>query len=385
MTSDGLARLPGLAEVFPAVDGADSWQPPFALVAASLDSDTGVTLSNWMGGFGPWAFDLPTDWDGRTPKSLGLVFADRGVYRPGDTVFLKGLARYRELGKILSAPKGTKVQLRVLSSRGKEVGARTLALDDFGAFSAEVVLDKDVPLGTFGVTATTEVGGKPVQYEGSFRVEEYRAPQFKVDVTSPARDVAAGDALSAQVLARYLFGGAMAGAEVRWTVTRNSSDFVTAGQRGLLLRPGGGGVGRGGAPARVRRLRRRGGEDGRPGRPFPGGRQGRSPRRPHLPLHGGSGGDGRQPAEAGQPGGAHRPPGRALRRTPSPQYRLLRGREAGGAGGGGRQPRRRPAARRGGGGVRHSEGLEIHPEEGRRRPLDNRHRAGGGAGRRAAR
>jgi alpha-2-macroglobulin len=230
---DGLARLPGLAEVFPAVDGADSWQPPFALVAASLDSDTGVTLSNWMGGFGPWAFDLPTDWDGRTPKSLGLVFADRGVYRPGDTVFLKGLARYRALGKILSAPKGTKVQLRVLSSRGQEVAARTLALDDFGAFSTEVVLDKDVPLGTFGVRATTEVGGKPVQYEGSFRVEEYRAPQFKVDVTSPARDVAAGDALSAQVLARYLFGGAMAGAEVRWTVTRSSSDFAPPGNAGF--------------------------------------------------------------------------------------------------------------------------------------------------------
>jgi uncharacterized protein YfaS (alpha-2-macroglobulin family) len=103
--ADGLARLPGLAEVFPAADGGDAWEPPFALVAASLGTDTGVTLSNWMGGFGPWAFDLPTDWDGQSPKSLGLVFADRGIYRPGDTVFLKGLARYRELGKILTAPK----------------------------------------------------------------------------------------------------------------------------------------------------------------------------------------------------------------------------------------------------------------------------------------
>jgi alpha-2-macroglobulin len=231
--ADGVARLPGLAEVFPAVDGSDVWEPPFALVAASLGGDTGVTLSDWMGGFGPWAFDLPTDWDGRTPKSLGMVFADRGIYRPGDTVFLKGLARYRELGKILSAPKGTVVQVRVVTSRGKEVASKDVALDDYGTFSTEVALDKDVPLGTFQVTAVTAVNKKPLRYGGSFRVEEYRAPQFKVDVTTASTDVASGDEVTAQVLARYLFGGAMAGADVRWTVTRNSLSFEPPGNDGF--------------------------------------------------------------------------------------------------------------------------------------------------------
>ncbi len=233
--SDGLAQLPGLAEVLPSADGRDAWEPPFALVAARLGADTGVTLSSWMGGFGPWAFDLPTDWDGRTPKSLGTVFADRGIYRPGDTVYLKGLARYRALGKILSPPKGTPVQLRVVTSRGKEVTSRTLSLDDYGTFSSEVALDRDLPLGTFQVTASATVNGKPLRYSGSFRVEEYRAPQFKVDVSSPARDIAAGDGVAAQVLARYLFGGAMAGAEVRWTVTRNSLPFEPPGNEGFAF------------------------------------------------------------------------------------------------------------------------------------------------------
>ncbi len=233
--TDGLARLPGLAEVLPSAEGRDVWEPPFALVAASLGGDTGVTLSSWMGGFGPWAFDLPTDWDGRTPKSLGTVFADRGIYRPGDTVFLKGLARYRALGKILSPPKGSPVQLRVVTSRGKEVASRTLSLDDYGTFSTEVALDRDLPLGTFQVTASTTVQGKPIRYSGSFRVEEYRAPQFKVDVSSPARDMAGGDAVTAQVLARYLFGGAMASAEVRWTVMRNSLSFEPAGNEGFAF------------------------------------------------------------------------------------------------------------------------------------------------------
>jgi uncharacterized protein YfaS (alpha-2-macroglobulin family) len=230
---DGLARLPGLAELFPAADGSDVWEPPFALVTASLGSDTGITLSDWMGNFGPWAFDLPTDWDGRTPKALGMVFADRGIYRPGDTVFLKGLARYRELGKILTAPKGTAVQLRVLTSRGKEVANQALTLGEYGTFSAEVTLDREVPLGTFQLTAAMVVDRKPVRYGGSFRVEEYRAPQFKVDVTSASHDIAAGDDVTAQVLARYLFGGAMAGSDVRWTVARNSLSFEPPGNEGF--------------------------------------------------------------------------------------------------------------------------------------------------------
>ena len=231
--AQGLSRLPGLAELFPTVDGKDVWEPPFALVSASLGADTGITLSDWMGGFGPWAFDLPTEWDGRTPKSLGMVFADRGIYRPGDTVFLKGLARYRELGKIQSAPKGTAVQLRVLTSRGKEVANQALTLDEYGTFSAQVALDREVPLGTFQVTATTTVNHKPVRYGGSFRVEEYRAPQFKVDVTSASHDIAAGDDVSAQVLARYLFGGAMGGSDVRWTVARSSLSFEPPGNEGF--------------------------------------------------------------------------------------------------------------------------------------------------------
>ncbi|HXX29586.1 MAG TPA: alpha-2-macroglobulin family protein [Myxococcaceae bacterium] len=232
--ADGLARLPGLAELLPTADGS-AWEPPFALLAATLGNDTGVTLSTWMGGFGPWAFDLRTEWDGRTPKALGTVFAERGIYRPGDTVFLKGLLRTRELGALRTPRPGTPVQLRVTSSRGKEVAARNLALSDFGTFATELSLDREVPLGTFQVTARAVVHDKPVVIGGSFRVEEYRPPQFRVDVKSPSRDLAASDAVGAQVSARYLFGGAMAGSEVRWTVTRTSTAFSPPGNEGFAF------------------------------------------------------------------------------------------------------------------------------------------------------
>lgn len=95
--ANGLAAVAGLASLG---EARYAWQVPFALVAASKDGDTGVTLSSWSGGFGPWAFGVQADWEGNTPRSLGMVVPERGIYRPGDKVYLKGLARYRKLGAI---------------------------------------------------------------------------------------------------------------------------------------------------------------------------------------------------------------------------------------------------------------------------------------------
>ena len=69
------------------------------------------------------------------------------------------------------------------------------------------------------------MGDTSVRVSGTFRVEAYRAPQFRVDVSAPATHLAAGDPVKAQVLARYLFGAALAEAPTRWTVARRTLEF----------------------------------------------------------------------------------------------------------------------------------------------------------------
>jgi uncharacterized protein YfaS (alpha-2-macroglobulin family) len=231
--ADGLATVPGLAES--AEEKTAESETPFALVAATKDGDTGVTLSGWSGGFTPWAFGVAADWDGKTPHSLGMVVPERGIYRPGDTVHLKGLVRYRKLGALRTPPSGMKVNVRAVSSRGKEVFAKELAVTDFGTFATSLLLERDVPLGTYRLSAKATLDGTELTYGGSFRVEEYRAPQFKVDVAAPDRHVVAGEPISARVLARYLFGGAMADAEVKWTVNRSTIAFHPPGNEGFAF------------------------------------------------------------------------------------------------------------------------------------------------------
>ena len=152
----------------------------------------------------------------------------------------------------------------------------------FGTFTTSFALDKEVPLGTFEVTATGTVGGGRVQYGGSFRVEEYRAPQFRVDVSTPERSLVAGDPIQGTVLARYLFGGPMADAEVAWTVNRATLDFRPPGNDGFAF---GNQVGwwDDGEPGPTREVAGSGqGADRRHGRLRDRGRPGRGPGGPDL-------------------------------------------------------------------------------------------------------
>ena len=228
--ADGLGRVPGLSTLLGARKGTRRQRdhdggPGFALVAATLAGDTGVTLADWSGGFGPWAFGVEGAWDGKRPRSMAFVTAERGIYRPGDTVFVKGMLRYRRLGVVTTPAKGTQADVTVTDARGKEIWSRTLPLTEYGTFSAEVPLEAGAPLGTYSIGAVADVTPDRVSSSGNFRVEEYRPPQFRVDVTAKSAELVSGQPLQGRVLARYLFGGAMPGATVRWTATRTSEDF----------------------------------------------------------------------------------------------------------------------------------------------------------------
>lgn len=234
--AQGLGQVPGLAELLPGDRGSEGAMP-FALLAARKGDDTGVTLSTWEGGFSPWAFDLTGGWEGRTPQELGGLWPERGIYRPGETVHLKGLVRSLRLGQLRTPPAGAPVTVKVVAARGQALLVKEAPLTSFGTFSLEVPIPPDAPLGGAQVSATVAVEGGSLTYEASFRVEAYRAPQFKVDVTAPGASLTAGDPLRAEVVARYLFGGAMPGAAVRWSAGRETIDFEPPGHPGFTFGP----------------------------------------------------------------------------------------------------------------------------------------------------
>ncbi|MBN2358301.1 MAG: alpha-2-macroglobulin [Deltaproteobacteria bacterium] len=229
-TSDasGVARVPGTVELL-GEDPKKPWSIPFALVAARLDDDVGVTLSTWQGDLSPWAFSLDGEWASRRPDGLGALFSERGIYRPGEQVHVKGVLRYRSVGDLRN-PAGAPVTLVIEDSRGKEIERRSVKLSAYGTFATTVEIGAEAPLGYYGMTARAAVLGTKLETRGQFRVAEFRPPPFQVDVTAPAAQLIAGERIRAQVAARYLFGAAMAQAGAHWTAVRRSTDFEPPGE-----------------------------------------------------------------------------------------------------------------------------------------------------------
>jgi hypothetical protein len=224
--AEGFADVPG-AIALKLRPAKNSWEYPFALVVAQKDGDLSATANTWAGGVEPYEFGLSQGWEGERPESASFLFSDRGIYRPGDEVFLKGVVRYRVLGQLRAPSAGSALTLTVTDSKDQQVKVETVTVTKFGTFSAKALIPKDAPTGGFSVSAKGLVGGGEVALTGGFRVEEYRAPQFRVDVEPAVRDLIAGEALEANVFARYLFGGAMSEVPVKWSVQRNSTQFVS--------------------------------------------------------------------------------------------------------------------------------------------------------------
>jgi uncharacterized protein YfaS (alpha-2-macroglobulin family) len=213
----GVALLPG----YDALGPRPNWESPRTLVAASLGDDTGYVTTEGYDEF--VAGQISRDFDAGSARGLGLVFADRGIYRPGDTAHLKAILRTQTAGALATPPEGTLVHVEVKDPEDKTVLAREVPLSAFGTLSLEVPVARDVRLGSFSV-AVHGAGQQPVY--GGFRVAEYRAPQFRVDVVTAKPELTAGDELVGSVVARYLFGGAMDRAQASWSVHRATEDFA---------------------------------------------------------------------------------------------------------------------------------------------------------------
>ncbi len=220
---DGLASLPPLAQLDPRpVD--KQWEQPSILIAATDQGDTGVVTTVWS--------DISHDvesaaFDGLSPSPVGVVFTDRGIYRPGDTVHIKGVLRRRANASAtgLATPAGATVNVEMRDPDGKSILKKTVKLNRYGTFSFDAAVPTEGRLGSYDVVAVQPGASGGGSWVGSFNVAEYRAPTFRVDLLAGKSAILAGDPLGVSISARYLFGGAMKGAKATWSIMRTSSDF----------------------------------------------------------------------------------------------------------------------------------------------------------------
>ena len=233
--AQGVAGLPGVGELpIPqtTAEGYPLWGPPFLAARVKAGDDFGITStsdSSWD--LSPYRFDANEAWEMTPPVAEGLIFTDRGIYRPGEPVFVKGILRERSLGK-LRTPGGRAITVALIDGRGNAVSTLNRTVSAFGGFDAKFDLPGESELGYHQIKV--EDPGNKLNWNTGFRVAEFRAPEFLVKVNAQDTTKLSGDLIKGVIEGRYLFGAAMSEARVDWSLTSAVGRFTPTDAQGFV-------------------------------------------------------------------------------------------------------------------------------------------------------
>ena len=142
------------------------------------------------------------------------IFTDRGIYRPGQTVYFKGIVStsYQKQVKVLP---GREVTIRLHDANGQEIQSLKLKTNDFGSVHGEFILPASALTGSFSLQ--TSLSG----YQ-HFLVEEYKRPRFQVEIEKPQLSYQLNDSVQVSGKAEAFSGANIDHAAVEYRVYRQA-------------------------------------------------------------------------------------------------------------------------------------------------------------------
>jgi len=160
----------------------------------------------------------------------GFAFDDRGIYRPGETVHVKGWFRHVHASSSSAVTPLTAAHTAHWSARdafGHDLGHGDVDLNAFSGFDLQINVPAGAALGAAYLNVSANDGGVGGSASVTFQIQEFRRPEFEV-VT---RAESAGPYLLTQPVtvaaqAQYFSGGALADAPTVWQVTTSSTTYT---------------------------------------------------------------------------------------------------------------------------------------------------------------
>jgi len=216
--SVGTTDAGGLARVPFSPDGA-------SLVVATKGKDTAILPERWYGGRS-YTHVAQTD------TARWFVFDDRGTYKPGEEVRLKGWIRRIAGGRggdVDAVPgiAGKSVSFKVRDPRWAEIASGSASVDDQGGFDLAFKLPGNANLGNAHVELTladVPLHGTTTQH--GFSIQEFKRPEFEVTARASEGPHFVGKHAIATLEAKYYAGGGLPDAPVDWRITRSRGSFT---------------------------------------------------------------------------------------------------------------------------------------------------------------
>lgn len=234
-------------------------QNTFAVLVQN-ENHKGIGASGFASGMNP--YDSPVDYSPYRYNNplTGVLFPDRPLFRPGDTLYFKSLFRERNFFqkafplKDVDPDQSYTATLKILNPEWEEMYSDEMTITG-GALDGSWDIPEDGRLGQYQLQIRLKTGEDEQTSEqtlnASFYVTEYRKPDFLIDSSFDTEKAVYQEKINAEISAEYAFGGALSGKDVRYTVSlfgyqegdwywwpRESKDKVITSGRDVLDKEG---------------------------------------------------------------------------------------------------------------------------------------------------
>ena len=141
-------------------------------------------------------------------------FLDRAIYRPGQTVYFKGLVLATDTKNMPDIMADFPVTVTLRDANNQEVAKQEFKTNRYGTFQGSFQAPEGGLLGWMTLQSSVSSQGR------NFLVEEYKRPRFEVVMAPIEEKVAFGDTITVKGKAQAYAGSAVDGAMVQYRVVR---------------------------------------------------------------------------------------------------------------------------------------------------------------------
>ncbi|MFD1293531.1 MG2 domain-containing protein [Lutibacter holmesii] len=149
-------------------------------------------------------------------KITPFLFTDRSIYRPGQTVFFKGIF-IKNVKENANTYANEKVKASLYNANREKIKELALNTNEFGAINGEFIIPNNGLLGKYSIKLA--VPGWQTKYF-YFSVEEYKRPKFETEFKPINTEYKVNDTITIQGNAIAFTGATISNAKVNYSVKR---------------------------------------------------------------------------------------------------------------------------------------------------------------------